>query len=52
MPPAAQAETRTRRLGSRSPLQVARDLATLVGAALTIGIAAGMGLMLTVLVLG
>ena len=41
-----------RGLGSRSPLQVSRDLATLVGAALTIGLAAGAGLMLTVLALG
>jgi hypothetical protein len=52
MPPVTQADPGPRRLGSRSPLQITRDLAALVGAAVTIGFAAGMGLMLTVLVLG
>ena len=41
-----------RSLGTRSPLEVTRDFAALVGAALTIGIVAGAGLMLTVLALG
>ncbi len=48
---AADARTRTQRLASRSPIQIARDLATLVGAALTVGVAAGIGMMLTVLLL-
>jgi hypothetical protein len=51
MPLAVHADTRSRRLGSRSPVQIVRDLATLVGAALTIGVAAGAGMMLTVLLL-
>jgi hypothetical protein len=51
MPIAVNAATRTQRLGSRSPVQVVRDLATLVGAALTIGVAVSAGMMLTVLLL-
>ena len=52
MPLAVKADPPSRRLGSRSPIQIARDLATLFGAALTIGFATGVGLMLTVLALG
>lgn len=48
---AAKADTRRRRLGSRHPAEVARDLATLVGAALVIGLAVGAGMMLTVFLL-
>ena len=48
---AAKADTRPHRLGSRHPAEIARDLATLVGAALAIGLAVGAGLMLTVFVL-
>ncbi len=48
MPLAVQADTRSRGLGSRSTVQIVRDLATLVGAALTIGVVTGAGMMLTV----
>ena len=36
------------RLGSRSPVQVARDLGVLIGAAAGIGLAVSLGLMLAV----
>ena len=48
MPLAVHDHTRSRGLGTRSAVQIVRDLATLVGAALTIGVAAGVGMMLTV----
>jgi hypothetical protein len=51
MPLAIDAATRSRRPGPRSPVQLVRDLATLVGAALTVGVAVGAGMMLTVLLL-
>ena len=51
MPLAVNAETPARRLGSRSPVQIVLDFAALVGAALTIGVVAGAGMMLTVLLL-
>jgi len=49
MPLAVKADANPRRLGSRSPVEVARDLAALVGVALGIGLAVGVGTMLTVL---
>jgi hypothetical protein len=48
---AAKADSPPRRLGFRHPGQLARDLATLVGVALAIGLAVGAGLMLTVFLL-
>jgi hypothetical protein len=51
MPLAVDADTRSTRLGSRTPLQVVLDFAALLGAALTIGVVAGAGMMLTVLLL-
>jgi len=48
---ASKADSRPRRLGSRHPAQLARDLASLVGAALAIGLAVGAGMMLTVFLL-
>ena len=52
MPLAVHADSRRPpRLGSRNPVQIVRDLATLVGAALTVGVAVGAGMMLTVLLL-
>jgi hypothetical protein len=51
MPSAVKAADSSRRLGTRRPGAVARDLATLVGAALAIGLAVGAGLLLTVYLL-
>jgi hypothetical protein len=51
MPLAAKADVHSRRLGVRSTAEVARDLAALVGVALGIGLAVGVGTMLTVLIL-
>jgi hypothetical protein len=48
---AAKADSPPRRLGSRHPVELARDLASLVGAALAIGLAVGAGMMLTVFLL-
>jgi hypothetical protein len=45
---AAKAESPSRRLGSRRPLEVARDLGVLIGAALAIGVAVSFGLILAV----
>ena len=48
MPSAAKAADSSRRLGTRHPAAVARDLATLVVVALAIGLMVGAGLLLTV----
>jgi hypothetical protein len=45
---AAKAAEVSRRLGTRHPAAVARDLAALIGAAMAIGLALGAGLLLTV----
>jgi hypothetical protein len=49
--PHPKAAATPRPLGSRHPAAFARDLATLVGAALAIGLTVGAGLLLTVFLL-